>query len=198
MYTVHEQSRRHLTLTEKQDLIAEIERRVRADGRGVKPVARQLGIAPGSYYRWLRQGVRPTPVAVTPAPVVTAMGLQAPARALGPGAIDSNERVRIMVAVRAGLANGVPIKVTARKYGITPGVFYRWAREAGRDSVGPAARENVRVQALVVSPPRVPAFRSVTLSVPEPPRALSLVAPSGHRIEGLSVETAAALLRALS
>lgn len=199
MYVAQESSTKHHTLAEKQALIAEIERRVKADGRGVKPVARQLGIAAGSYYRWLREGVRPTASpAARPGRDVEVLAPGKPGPAVAPTTGEAHERARLMAAVRAGLAHGVPIKITARQHGITEAIFYRWAREAGRGPVRKPVRESAPSQALVVSPPQTPAFRAVTLGAPEPARALCLVAPSGHRIEGLSVETAAALLRALS
>jgi transposase-like protein len=189
--------RKQRSLSEKQALIVEIERRMKVQGRGVKPVANQLGIAVSTYYMWLSAGMRPTSDRIGRVPSGDmAPRKEAATRTIGES--DAHERARIMAAVRAGLAEGVPIKTTTRQHGITEGVFYRWAREAGRVPVSKPVPISVRSQAMVVSPPQTPAFRAVTLSAAEPARALSLVAPSGHRIEGLSVETAAALLRALS
>jgi hypothetical protein len=52
----------------------------------------------------------------------------------------------------------------------------------------------VASQALSLVPPR-PAVEAPAVA---PAQGLALVAPGGYRVEGLSVETAAALLRALS
>lgn len=190
--------RKQRSLAEKQALIMEIERRMKLEGRGVKPVANQLGISVSTYYMWLSAGVRPALGRNGHVPPAEDRAPREAAAAKVVGESDTHERARIMAAVRAGLAAGVPIKTTTRHHGITEGIFYRWAREAGRGPVRKPVRDSVQSQALVVSPPQMPAFRAVTLGAPEPARALSLLAPSGHRIEGLSVETAAALLRALS
>ena len=190
--------RKQRSLAEKQALIVEIERRMKLEGRGVKPVANQLGISVSTYYMWLSAGGRPTPERDGRVSTAEGQAPREPAVASAIGESDAHERARIMAAVRSGLAAGVPMKASARQHGITEAVYYRWVREAGRGPVRKPVRDSVQSQTLVVSPPQMPAFRAVTLSGPEPARALSLVAPSGHRIEGLSVESAAALLRALS
>jgi transposase-like protein len=190
----HRHRWKHHTLAEKQALIVEIERQVKT-GRGVRPVARELGIAPGNYYRWLSEGLRPAAPAVEVAQTVAEMPVPAP------DAVDARERARIISAVRAALEEGTPVKVSAKRHGITEGTFYRWVREAGRKAPRPAGKEPAPPPALAVRPPDLPAFRAVTVAVaaPEPATVgLVLVAPGGYRLEGLNVASAAALLRALA
>ncbi len=184
---------KHHSLAEKQALVAEIERRVKAEGRGVRSLARELGISPANYYRWLREGVRPaSPLAEAAKPPG-----EKPTALPAPTGADAGERARIIAAVRAGLAEGTPVKVTAKRHGITEGTFYRWVREAGRDYTRAARREPEQTRALAVAPPQLPAFRAVALVAPEPASGLVLVAPGGYRLEGLDVASAAALLKAL-
>ena len=123
---------KHHTLAEKQAFIAEIERQVKA-GRGVRPVARELGIAPGNYYRWLSEGVRPTASPTAAAETV----VEEPATMPTPAGVDARERARIIAAVRASLAEGTPVKISAKRQGITEGTFYRWVREAARRPARP-------------------------------------------------------------
>lgn len=186
---------KHHTLAEKQALIVEIERQVKA-GRGVRPVARELGIAPGNYYRWLSEGLRPAvPTVDGPETLV-----EKPVAPPVPDTVDARERTRIIAAVRAALVEGTPVKVSAKRHGITEGTFYRWVREAGRELARPARKKPEQTRALTVRPPDLRAFRAVTVAVaaPEPATALVLVAPGGYRLEGLDVASAAALLRALA
>jgi transposase-like protein len=186
---------KHHTLAEKQAFIAEIERQVKA-GRGVRPVARELGIAPGNYYRWLSEGVRPTASPTAAAETV----VEEPATMPTPAGVDARERARIIAAVRASLAEGTPVKISAKRQGITEGTFYRWVREAARRPARPPRKKPEQTRALAIRPPELPAFRAVTVAVaaPEPITGLVLVAPGGYRLEGLDVASAAALLKALA
>lgn len=124
----------------------------------------------------------------------------------------ADERARIIAAVRAGLENGISVKQSARRLGITQAAFYRWVRlEAKADAPGKergratkaVRRRRANVEPEAVSERRLSfAMRAVAVvpDLPAQPSAapLSLVAPGGYRIEGLSVESAAALLRALA
>lgn len=186
---------KHRTLAEKQALIAEIERQVKA-GRRVRPVARELGLAPGNYYRWLSEGLRPA----APAPKVAETAVEKPATAPTPDSVDARERARIIAAVRAALAEGTPVKAAAKREGITKGTFYRWVREAAREPARPARKKREQTRALTIMQPEPPAFRAVTLALaaPAPTMELVLVAPGGYRLEGLDVASAAALLKALA
>ena len=68
------------------------------------------------------------------------------------------------------------------------------ARETGLD-VGKLQRWNTRAR----RNSSVPVLRPVEmLPAPEPPEALTLVAPSGVSVEGLQLEQAARLLRLLA
>ncbi len=195
--------RKHHTLAEKQAFVAEIERGVK-EGRAVRAVARELGIAPGNYYRWLQEGVRRA-VAATEVPEAFP---EKPVVMPAPADVAPRERARIVAAVRAGLAEGISVKITAKRLGITEGVYYRWVRAEARTAAArPSKPAREPDPALAVVPWEAPVFRAVTLVEPpteaapgplEPLAPLVLVAPSGHRIEGLGIASAAALLRALS
>ncbi len=117
----------------------------------------------------------------------------------------AEERVRIIAAVRAGLAVGISIRTTAHRLGITQSAFYRWVRLEARSGarVSVVREDRARWSQKSVEPVTTVAMRAVVIvpEAPQPatmPTSLSLVAPSGHRIEGLTVEAAAALLRALA
>lgn len=166
---------------------------------------------------------------------------------------SQQEREEVMKAIQRGLVAGKPVAVTAREWGITQAIYYRWVRELAReqDELPPLApqREPVpgiararrrftpeeRTQLLAEIRRRLAAgasvatathelglsatcwynwtceeksqampFRPVEIVVPvaspspSAPTSLSLVAPGGYRIEGLGIESAAALLKALA
>jgi hypothetical protein len=71
------------------------------------------------------------------------------------------------------------------EFGISMSTYQNWKRALELSSAGPTTFRPVEVTALV------PTFTPTTTS------ALTLVTKSGHRIEGLSLEQAAQLVRAL-
>lgn len=90
------------------------------------------------------------------------------------------ERDRLVAEVRRLHAAGQTLKEACRQVGIGEKTFRIW--QAQRRALPPL--RPVEVKALVPIAPE--------------PRSLSLAAPGGYRIEGLSVESAAQLLRALA
>jgi transposase-like protein len=170
---------RAYTLEEKIALVTEIERRYRAGGGTLKAAAQAAGTTDTSYNNWLRAGIRPLP-ATRPAP---------------PRPYPPEERKRLLGEVDHLLAGGMGIDAACRQVGISDSSYRKW-----RDEMGPPpAMRPVEVTALVPVTPT-----ALTLAPPRSAAAfeagstLVLVAPGGYRIEGLGVETAAALLRALS
>jgi hypothetical protein len=83
---------------------------------------------------------------------------------------------------RLALASGVGIKAIARAFDVAPETVRRWRAAARTDA--PAAL--VRVEVVDEAPARSPHART-----------FSLVAPDGHRVEGLHLDEVATLLRAL-
>jgi hypothetical protein len=93
-----------------------------------------------------------------------------------------SDRAGIVAAIdRRRREEGRSLASLVAEYGISTSSYYLWRREGEADSPGQAFRP-VAVTALV------PAARGAGLSV---------VSPGGYRVEGLSVEDAARLLRAL-
>ncbi len=85
------------------------------------------------------------------------------------------------------------VRAIAESLGTTDTSYHNWVK-AGIRASAPTMRP-VEVTAVV------PFSRSALTVAPSPkaaPAQLALVAPGGYRLEGLCVETAAALLRALS
>lgn len=83
---------------------------------------------------------------------------------------------------KQALASGVGVKAIARALNVTPETVRRWRAAARTDA--PAALVRVEV---VDEPP-----------APSPcARIFSLVAPDGHRVDGLHLDEVATLLRAL-
>lgn len=144
-------------------------------GRPVKEAAASCGITQAIFYRWVREAAK--------APRVAKRGRPAA------------ERAKIVAAVRERVAKGERTSNAAKAEGISDATFYIWAREVTLPAmrpvtIGPSAtRAPAATLALTVAPalPAIPA-----------PQPLTLIAPGGYRIEGLGVEAAAALLRALS
>jgi transposase-like protein len=87
---------------------------------------------------------------------------------------DLKQRATAWIAARR--AAGVTVAVIARELGLAPGTVLKWSAQS----------KSVRT----LVPVEVIAERSSAHSV-------SVVAPSGFRVEGLSLVEAAALLRAL-
>lgn len=184
---------RTYTDEEKIALVTEIERRYRAGAGPVSAIARELGTSDTNYYNWVRRGVRPR----APEP-------EQPARTAVPRPYTEAEREQLLAAVDDHRAKGLSVKAACRRVGVAEKSYRKW-REAG---VPPPAMRPVEVTALVPVTLDAPTALAEPMSAglptahvrpaPEMPAGLSLVAPGGYRLEGLAVETAVAVLRALA
>ncbi|MBM3271121.1 MAG: transposase [Candidatus Sericytochromatia bacterium] len=153
---------------ERAEIIEAIERGAE-QGRSVGATARDFGITGSVYYSWIRERAR------------TDRGSAAPVPGSGPASrsrrrVSADEKERLVAEMRHRRDRGESIQAVALATGLHENTCYRWLRR-----------------------PVMPAFRPVEVVVaePAPPPRLSLTAPGGYRIEGLDVETAARLLRAL-
>lgn len=170
-------NRRSYTPEEKIALVSEIDRRYRAGEGAVIHIARQLGTSDTNYYNWVRAGIRPR-----------ASEPDKPRPATVPR-YDRSERERLLAGVDRLRAEGQYIEAACKQLGIAETTYRRW-----RSQLRPPAMRPVEVTALVPAAPlTIAPQRPVPTAEP-----LVLVAPGGYRIEGLSVESAAALLRALA
>lgn len=94
----------------------------------------------------------------------------------------SAERRRIVAEIqRRREAEGRGVRSLAAEYGISENTYYNWLRAECLGTEVPF--RSVEITALV---PVIPAS------------TVSLMSPGGYRVEGLSVEDAARLLRALA
>lgn len=154
---------------ERAEIIAAIERGAE-QGRSVGATARDFGITGSVYYRWIRERAR----SERGSDIAISSGGRASQERRRPSA---DEKGRLVAEIRRRRDAGEPIQSVALAVGLHENTCYRWLRET-----------------------EAPTFRPVEVVVAEPVAqvALSLVAPSGHRVEGLDVETAARLLRALA
>lgn len=156
------------TLAEKTRLITEIERRFRAGEGSLKAIASELGTCEASYYNWTKAGIKAASPPVKPN--------------------GSDEREQLQAEVDRLLAAGMGRTAACEAVGIAPNTLRRWRQ----DGDGEPEFRAVGVTALV------PSTSAPLVAAAPAPVDLSLVAPGGYRIEGLGIETAAALLRALS
>lgn len=154
---------------EKVALVTEIDRRYRSGDGPLRVIAATLGTTETSYYNWLKAGIEPNP---QPAPSLPAMQ-----RIYTP-----EEREHLMSEVDRHRAQGMSIRAASRAAGVSDKSYRKWKEDA---APSPVIRP-VEVTALVPVAVHKPGFET-----------LSLIAPGGYRIEGLGVESAAALLRAL-
>jgi transposase-like protein len=184
---------------ERRAIVAEVLRRYGAGEGTYRALSEQLGVRENEFQYW-RRLYPPQPEApIAPAsPVADAVppkpnGLKHPSAPYPPA-----ERERLRQEIERLRATGVSTERACKTVGIRPESYRRW-----RDAVAPAAAMRpvevtalvpVRPQALSLVPPQPAA---VPPEVAEA-QGLALLAPGGYRVEGLSVETAAALLRALS
>lgn len=180
---------RTYTLEEKIALVREIERRLSAGGISVSAAATAAGTTFTSYRKWTQAGIRPAPLPEPPA----ASHVRTP-----------DERAELLAQVDQKRAEGLGILAACKAVGISDKSYRKWQE----DLAPPPAMRPVEVTALVpvaptaltLAPPRSAAV--LVLPAPAaaspPTPALTLVAPGGYRIEGLAVETAAQLLRALA
>jgi transposase-like protein len=171
------------TLEEKTAIVTKVEKLLRA-GLSKSAAIEAAGTNCGSYANWVRAGIRPTP---RPTPVVR----------------SPEERARLVAAVQAHVTEGLSVVAACREVGIREERFYLWRKQlAPPPPMRPVQIEaGADITALVPVPPAAITFAPSPPEAepPAPPVAgLALVAPGGYRVEGLDVETAAALLRALA
>jgi hypothetical protein len=159
---------RTYTQQEKVAFVSEIARRYPSEGRPLTAIADELGISASNYYNWTKAGIRPQP---TDPPV--APSRYAPA-----------ERERIKHEVDRRRSAGMGIRAACREVGVSEKSYRKWRADA-------APQPTLRPVAITALVPVTPA--AITIK-----SELALVAPGGYRIEGLSVEMAAELLRALA
>lgn len=165
--------RRAYTAAEKAAYVAEFERLYRAGGRTYASIGQQLGVAESNYFAWVAQGIK------APAPAAK------PASAGKPRIVYTpDERERLVAEVERRVAAGEAVRVACRAAGIGEKSYRAW--RAARRAAAPLPMREVAVTALVPAP----------AAAPEP--AVTLVAPGGYRVEGLDIENAARLLRALA
>lgn len=117
------------------------------------------------------------------------------ARRAAPPTYTTEERLALVTEIQRRFAAGEgSIRAIAASLGTTDTSYHNWVR-AGIRPAGVPAMRSIEVTALV---PAGPAALTLAPAAKAAPVQLTLVAPSGYRLEGLDVEAAAALLRALS
>lgn len=173
------------TLEQKIAFVTKVDQLLRA-GLGKGAAAEAAGTSWASYTNWVQAGIRPAPAPCTP-----------------------EEKARLVAAVQARVGEGMTVKVACETVGVTEDRYFRWRKQlAPPPPMRPVAVAGADVTALVPVAPAAlaPVSTALTLAPPAiadavaPPSTagLCLVAPGGYRIEGLGIETAAALLRALA
>jgi hypothetical protein len=168
------------TLEEKARFIAEIQRQHRQGGRSYKAIANELGLSDSSYYNWVKAGIEP---AVLPERTSTK-------RSAGHRPYRKDERERLTAEVSRLQAEGNSLVSACIAVGISHDSIRRWKSDTG----SPPAMRPVEVSASLPVP-----STALTIFTPKPaPETLTLSAPGGYRLEGLGIESAAALLRALA
>lgn len=174
---------RTYTLEERVALATEIARRYQAGEGSIQTIAQKLGTTDSNYYNWRRAGLVAQPPAAPQPPAKAARRIYTPA-----------EREALLAKVDALRAGGKFLEDACKAVGIADSSYRKW-RTA---TAPPPAMRPVEVRALVP----VPAPTALSLAPPRPAEApggaLVLIAPGGYRVEGLAVESAAALLRALA
>lgn len=170
---------RTYTPEEKSRLVTEIDRRFRAGHGTLRVIAAALGTTDTSYHNWVKAGIKPAPPATAESTTKSCNRVYSP-----------TERAQLIGEVERLRAAGHSTVSACRTLGISLESFRRW-----RLSAAPAPlMRPVEVTALVPVTPT-----AMALVAPRPAQhMLTLVAPGGYRIEGLSTESAAALLRALA
>ena len=163
--------RRRYTNEEKVAYVTAIASRYPSDGQPLDAIAKDLGISVVNYYNWVKAGIRPQTAE--------------PKRATTHRPYEQTERERLKAEVDRLRQSGMGIKLACQSVGISDKSYHKWSLNT--ESPAPAMRP-VEITALVTTPQ----LASVPVS------GLTLVAPGGYRVEGLSIETAAGLLRALS
>lgn len=172
----HRWTPRTYTLEEKIALVTEIDRRYRSGDGSLRAIATALGTTETSYCNWVEAGIKPSP-----APGSHTLRIYSPA-----------EREQVVAEVTRLRGEGQSLRSACHAAGVSDNSFRRWRA----DTAPPSAMRAVEVTALV---PVAPAAQS--LATPRSASAietLSLIAPGGYRLEGLGIESAVALLRALA
>jgi len=160
---------RRYTHQEKVALVTEIDRIYRAQGGSLRAIAAELGTTDTSYLNWRRAGIEPIPE---------------PKKQPNRRAYSQEERQRLLAEVDSLLEAGETLAEACRTAGVSDESYRRWKIAAQ----GPMVRP-VEITALV---PIIPEHRKPLAET------LILIAPGGYRLEGLSIDSAAALLRALA
>lgn len=166
------QAPRRYTQEEKIALVTEIDRRYRAGEGTLRKIASALGTTETSYHNWRNAGIEPheLPEAEHDKPRK---------------AYTRTEREHFVNEIENLRGKGLSIESACHTLGISETAYRRWKR-AGEPLL---TMRPVELTALVALPHPATAKSNETLTV---------IAPSGHRVEGLGIESAAALLRALA
>jgi len=189
------------TPAEKAALVGEVQRRQRAESLGIAYLARQLGFSCASYYNWLHAGVRApatTPFAPVLTPSPAGKTLSNAVRAKASRRYDARQRAALLAEVTSRRQAGESLGAILKALDLGRTSYSRW-RESERQA--PSFRAVAVQEPSAVVTPELSALALVPaleLTTQAPTAALTLVAPGGYRIEGLAVESAAALLRALA
>ena len=170
--------RKTYSAAEKSALVAEVERLYRVGGRTYPSIARELGLGDSTYHNWVKRGVKPT------APAIGERVMAAPYTAA--------DRTKLVAHINALRGEGQAIAPACHAVGISPKSYRKW-REDAAPTAPFAVMRPVEVTVLVPT-----AMSFVPTAPPATAPALALFAPGGYRVEGLSVEAAAQLLRALA
>jgi hypothetical protein len=166
-------------MDEKVALVTEIDRRYRAGSGSLRAIASALGTTDTSYCNWIKAGIKPS---------------QTTGSQDRPREYSLAEREKLVAEVTRLRADGQSLRSACDAAEVSPKSFRKWQAAVG---FSPVLRP-VEVTALV---PMAPASAAMALVAPTSARAvetLTLVAPGGYRIEGLTIESAVALLRALA
>ena len=183
-------------------LVTEVQARQRLDSsQSIDTIARQLGITGPTYFNWLRQGVRPAPKETTSRP---AAPQREPAssdlRVKAARRYNPERRREVIAEIAHRVADGQSLTAALAAVDLGRTTYRRWLEQAApvptfrAVTVAPmpsVATPAVTSVALIAKPEIAPALAPPGLT-------LTLVAPGGYRIEGLGIESAAALLKALA
>lgn len=156
----------------KVALVSEIDRRYRAGEGALRVIAASLGTTETSYYNWLKSGIEPKPASIVPAT---------------PRIYSPEERERLLAEADRHRAQGMSLREACRTVGFSEKSYQKWKS----DAAPPVTMRPVEITALVP-------VTTADVSPKTDQELLSLLAPGGYRVEGLSIESAAALLRALA
>ncbi|MBU6427459.1 MAG: transposase [Cyanobacteria bacterium REEB65] len=108
------------------------------------------------------------------------------------------EKARIIAEVQRRHRVGAgSYKFIAGQFGISEQTYYNWVRKLV-GTAGPTSRATpAKAEVAVMRPVELTAIMPAPSQVPGQTPDLTLSAPGGYRVEGLTVESVAALLRAL-